>query len=287
MNNDRIINFIVTSFYENKNSHAFLVSTNNMEKAVYDIKRIVKKINCIGDKSDNCTCNICKMIETENCPDFIIVRPDGKEIRKDQIVNVMDAFSTSAFIAKYSVYLITDSDKMNVSAANKILKFLEEPEDNIIGFFLTSNISQILPTIKSRCEVFNFYYGYNDIADAFGLSGSDCDKYYPIAIDLLKKIDTEKDYVLMSLSKQYAKYDRNELDLLFDLIYKMYSFKFESIVNKEYNNDEIIGNIINNIDCSDLNVIVNRMKKIEKIILTMKGNVNKELILNRLFLEWE
>ena len=47
---------------------------------------------------------------------------------------------------------------MNDTASNKLLKTIEEPSENIIGFLLTSNIDIILPTIKSRCEILSAKY---------------------------------------------------------------------------------------------------------------------------------
>jgi DNA polymerase-3 subunit delta' len=47
---------------------------------------------------------------------------------------------------------------LNVSSANSILKFLEEPNDNIIGFYVTSNKMSVLPTIRSRCQEISMFY---------------------------------------------------------------------------------------------------------------------------------
>ena len=54
---------------------------------------------------------------------------------------------------------------MNQSASNVLLKFLEEPSDNIIGFLITNNLKLILPTIKSRCEVITINYDVNYSVD--------------------------------------------------------------------------------------------------------------------------
>ena len=57
---------------------------------------------------------------------------------------------------------------MNSAAANSILKFLEEPQDNIIAILLTTNIDKVMPTIKSRCQIislFNNEENMNDIED--------------------------------------------------------------------------------------------------------------------------
>ena len=48
--------------------------------------------------------------------------------------------------------------KMNISASNTILKFLEEPSDDVVAIFVTSNQFNILDTIKSRCQIIRLQY---------------------------------------------------------------------------------------------------------------------------------
>lgn len=54
------------------------------------------------------------------------------------------------------VFIISEADQMRVEAANALLKLLEEPPDNLMLILTTSNIYKILPTIKSRCQLFRF-----------------------------------------------------------------------------------------------------------------------------------
>ena len=62
-------------------------------------------------------------------------------------------FSTKAIETKYKIYIIHEAEKMNSSAANSILKFLEEPEPGIIAILITDNMYQLLDTIISRCQI--------------------------------------------------------------------------------------------------------------------------------------
>ena len=74
-----------------------------------------------------------------NLPSLIIIEPDGLNIKKDQILDMMEKFSTKPVFTKFNIYVIREADRFNQSSANTLLKFLEEPEDNIIGFFITNN----------------------------------------------------------------------------------------------------------------------------------------------------
>ena len=67
-----------------------------------------------------------------------------------------DTFLTIILVAIiFAVYFLINFgvEKLNVSAANSILKFLEEPADNIIAILITNNIYQVLETIISRCQI--------------------------------------------------------------------------------------------------------------------------------------
>ena len=54
------------------------------------------------------------------------------------------------------IYMIADADKMSVSAANSLLKFLEEPASDTVAILMTEQGQRILPTILSRCQVLTF-----------------------------------------------------------------------------------------------------------------------------------
>lgn len=54
------------------------------------------------------------------------------------------------------VYIIQSADKMNTSASNALLKFLEEPIPNRYAFLTTNNHSRMLDTIVSRCQMIHF-----------------------------------------------------------------------------------------------------------------------------------
>lgn len=287
MNTDEIKNVILNSFHEKKNSHAFLLSTNNINRCLEDVIAIVKKINCLKNGDESCDCNVCTTINSLTNPDFIVVKPDGKEIKKDQILNIIDAFTTKPVISKYSVYILCEADKMNASSANKILKFLEEPEENIIGFFITDKLNAIIPTIKSRCEVYNYHFGNNSILDLLEITEEEYASCYNLSFDLLKRLNGEPKFLLMADTKNIAKKERNEIDLLFKLLRKFYIIKYENIESNLYNNLEYVTPILEAIDVDDISVIVKRIKILDNIINDLNVNVNKELIINKFFLMWE
>ena len=63
-------------------------------------------------------------------------------IKKEQLLELQEEFMTKGLLTSKKIYIITDATKLNTSSANSILKFLEEPADNIIAILLADNIHQ-------------------------------------------------------------------------------------------------------------------------------------------------
>ncbi len=282
---EEIKDMIISSFHEKNNSHAFLLSTNNIDKALNDVLDIVKKVNCLGDGNDSC--NVCTTIDSNTNPDVIVVRAEGKEIKKDQILNIISSFSTKPSISKYSTYIICNADKMNDFSANKMLKFLEEPEGNIVGFFITDKLNGIIPTIRSRCEIYNYHFGNNSILDLLDINEEEYALAYDLALKLTIRLNDEPKYSLMADSKTISKRERDEIDLLFKLIKKFYVLKYENIQLNMYNDLEYVENILDSITTTDLSIIVKRIKILDNIINEMNIYVNRDLIVNKFFILWE
>lgn len=287
MNVEDNIKFILDAFHEKKNSHAFLLSTNNLEKCYNDVIRIVKKINCKNNGVDGCTCNICRTIDSKNNPDVLSVTPNGKEIKKEQIADILRMFATKPLINEYSVYIVSEADRMNDISANHILKFLEEPEGKIIGFFITDNVQGVIPTIRSRCELYNFKYGANNILSLLELSEEMFGKYYDFTMELVFKLNDSPDYALMAESKKLSSKERNEIEIILNLIRRIYKIKYENIMYGSYSDLDYAKNVLKSITTDDLKIIVKRVKLLDNIINDFNFNVNKDLFINKLFLLWE
>ena len=137
------IEYLELCVREKKLSHAFLVETNNQEELLNKIYNLLKHENLVAK------------LKIENNTDIAVIEPENNIIDKDKILNIQNKFLTISFNNTLKVYFIKSAEKMNLSASNKLLKFLEEPNENIIGILFTSDINIILPTIRSRCEIFN------------------------------------------------------------------------------------------------------------------------------------
>ncbi len=287
------INLILNSFREGNNSHAFLVETNNIDRCLNDIKYICKYINCEHNCEEEEPCQICNLIDSENNPDLIIVRPlskdsiEGRDIKTDQILDIIDVFSKKPLISKYSIYIIVGADKMNESAANKLLKFLEEPEGNIIGFLISEKPKNILSTIRSRCEYYHFKYDGDTILDLLNITQKEYDNYYKKALEFISKLNVEPKFVLMKDAKEISKMDRNEILNIFKVIYKIYLIKYENICHNLYNDNEYMKEINNYVLVNDINLVVKRIKLLDNSINDFQLNLNRDLFINNFIIRWE
>lgn len=116
-----------------KLSHAYLFDANGNDE-VYDIiYSFVKMIFCRNISDKKKINNICKRIDDSNYIDLKIIEPDGLWLKKEQILDLQNEFSKKAIEGDKKVYIIKSADKMNTQTANSILKFLEEPVDDIVA----------------------------------------------------------------------------------------------------------------------------------------------------------
>ncbi|MDQ0352637.1 DNA polymerase-3 subunit delta' [Alkalibacillus filiformis] len=102
-------------------------------------------------------CSSCKRIQTGNHPDVHFIEPDGQSIKKDQIEYLQKEFTYTGLESNQKVYILHQAEKMTTNAANRLLKFLEEPSRQTMAVLLTENIGSVLNTILSRCQRIQFH----------------------------------------------------------------------------------------------------------------------------------
>ena len=137
-------------------NHAYLFSGNfgSLEMALF----LSKSLFC-SEKNGifPCEkCRNCKLIEQEEFPDVTIIKPLNQVIKTERIRELVGQFSQSGIENQRQVFIIEQAEKMHVNAANSLLKVIEEPQSEIYIFFLTNDEDQMLPTIRSRTQIFQF-----------------------------------------------------------------------------------------------------------------------------------
>ena len=142
----------------NKISHAYIIELDNYDEDFKCVLDFVKLILC--QKKDknvaaaSCSeCNVCKQVDSGTYVDLKIIEPDGNLIKKKQLITLQEEFQNKSLLDNKRIYIINEADKLNESSANTILKFLEEPEDDIIAILVTTNRYNVIETILSRCQI--------------------------------------------------------------------------------------------------------------------------------------
>ena len=145
----------VNSLQKKQLSHAYLISGSNGAPLLDVAKFFAKSILCDDPSPLACnSCITCLRVDDDNYPDFFVFDGSKETIKKDAVATIESSFEKKAFENKgIRIYILHLIENMTIVAINSILKFLEEPGQEIYAFLTTNNESIILPTIISRCQL--------------------------------------------------------------------------------------------------------------------------------------
>ena len=117
-----------------------------------------KTINCSNPQNGFDACNECESCKAFNEQrSFNIHELDAASNNSvDDIRNLIDQVRIPPQIGKYSVYIIDEVHMLSAGAFNALLKTLEEPPSYAIFILATTEKHKVLPTILSRCQVYDF-----------------------------------------------------------------------------------------------------------------------------------
>ena len=147
----------IREFQSDRLSHAYLI-TGNPGTPLYEVAcYLAKSILCNDPDPLACeSCITCLRVEDNNYPDFIVFDGSKGTIKKEAVSMIETMFEKEAFEAKgIKIYVLHLIENMTDEATNSLLKFLEEPHQNIYAFLTTNNENSVLPTIISRCQNFH------------------------------------------------------------------------------------------------------------------------------------
>ena len=269
----------------NKLSHAYLIETNNCDACLNDLKSIIKRICCQNEYSNNCDkCNICHLIDIESFPNYILVKNEGKNIKKEQIVELKRKLDFKPIYSDNNVYVIQNVEKLNNSSSNTMLKMIEEPEDNIYCFLLTNNKENVISTIQSRCELLKVNYSNVDIFSDLGIDGEKKELYLDTLEKYLEKIEIEK-----KLSIYYNKNillkdlsDKSEIEVFFKIMFDIYNSYFRKKSGLETSENYSQFSFL---EKNSIKNLESKMNIIARCLNDMSINFNLDLFLDKFIIE--
>ncbi len=254
-------------------NHAYLIETNSSDRLSLGYSLIEKIL-----KESNIDITI---EELKRYNDLFVLSSDAQYIKKEEIINLKDELSTKSVYSGKRFYVIEEAEKLNKSSANTLLKFLEEPEDNIHAVLITNNRYSIIETILSRCQVIRFY-------DKEEISRVQIPEYYENVINFIEKLEKEKEKMIAYINYFFSKEDferKRFQDILQSMIYIYYDVlqtKVEQNIIYSVDYKEKIKEISNNLTFEELNT---RIKSIYEAINKTKNNANTKLVLDSLIIE--
>ena len=269
--NELLIKHFERNFTTNRMSHAFLICNTFYDCIKDDLEYILS--NYFFDGSKNIYDN----------PDIYIVRPSNDKIVKEDILSLQDSFKTKSLLNRNKVYIIESAEKMNSYASNALLKFLEEPEQNIYGILISSNLNKVLSTIKSRCQILMV-----DNESLFNLNEFDSN-YVNNVVNI---IDLFENYGYDSISFIYEyinkKIEKEDLKIIIKIVKYFYrdclNYLLFNTINIFVNYKDIIDKIVKK-NCEK--IIVDKLFILLKEESKLEYNVNTNLFLDNLLIELE
>jgi DNA polymerase-3 subunit delta' len=143
---------------DNHLPHALLFTGENGCGNGDFIETLAQSLLCLTPASDGMPCGHCRSCQVfaaQAHPDFARVglQEERQAILIEQIRDLNHFLGLSRSYSPLRVAVIAPAERMNVNAANSLLKSLEEPAANTHILLLTDNPGSLLPTIRSRCQV--------------------------------------------------------------------------------------------------------------------------------------
>ena len=156
---DRIIEVLHRSLRSGKTAHSYLFEGVPGCGRKKTAQTLIQALFCQVLPDDACgTCPSCRRIDGGNHPDIHLITslPDKRDISIEQLREMQHILSLRPYEAPRKACIIDPAERMSVSAANSLLKTLEEPPGNALIILLTENAGMLLPTVRSRCQLIRF-----------------------------------------------------------------------------------------------------------------------------------
>jgi DNA polymerase III subunit gamma/tau len=138
--------------------HAFLFCGPRGVGKTTNARILAKVLNCFDLSADFEPCNVCESCKAFNDnASFNIFELDAASNNSvDNIRTLVEQVRFAPQIGKYKIYIIDEVHALSSNAFNAFLKTLEEPPSHAIFILATTEKHKILPTILSRCQIFDF-----------------------------------------------------------------------------------------------------------------------------------
>jgi DNA polymerase-3 subunit delta' len=155
---DRAVHNLKQSLNKEKLHHAYLFCGPDGVGKKITAQELIKALNCdqAGPDGGCDKCPSCLKLDKQIHPDFIHLKPEGVNIRIEQIRNLSQRLAFGPALGRSRLCLLDKASDLNDPAANAFLKTLEEPPLGTLFVLLVQDPGDLLPTLVSRCVTMTF-----------------------------------------------------------------------------------------------------------------------------------
>ena len=288
----------------NKHSHAYILESNGFHDTMGFAISMAKTLFCVENIDSQ---NIAELIDTGNFPELKIIDPEGLVIKKEDIEELQYEFSKKPVYSDKKIYIINNANRLNSSSANSLLKFLEEPSQDIIAILITNNVYEMMETIISRCQIISLKEEIIDLHNIdlkerilFSLNKTEeeikeifdtenIDEYIYKVIDFINYYEKHKLDTIIYINKIWFEFYKSKeaFDIAYQIMLLYYTdilrLSCETKVNIFFEETEKMLEIVN---LSNLQSISQKIKIIMNLLKRVKQNNNLNLLMDKLLIEF-
>lgn len=309
---------VLTLFEQNRLPHALLLNgVPGIGKARL-AESIAGYVMCHQPKNQHACghCRSCELLASSGHPDLYYLHPEeaGRPIKVDQVRQLTEFMQNTAQQGGYRVVVLEPAESMNISAANALLKTLEEPGRDTLLILITHQLGQVLPTVKSRCQRLDCAVPSAEQSVQWLMAQLTIDEAEAVQLlkvvhgaplkgltfksggqqvlraDLLSSLRDmlRRRKTPLEVAEQFVKADvENVLSLILGLLSDVARVKATSEINVVRNSDmeKMIKGVAKNTTPDKIFTLMDTIQE-ELLGLKRRHNPNKQLLLERIFLDW-
>ena len=154
---EHITKTLKNAIVNNRIAHAYIFAGPRGVGKTTTARILAKSLNCLNPKEGE-PCNECEMCKAfQNSQSMDVIEIDGASNRRiEEIRTLRESVKYAPTKGQYKIYIIDEVHMLTTESFNALLKTLEEPPEQTLFIFATTDIHKVPLTIISRCQRFDF-----------------------------------------------------------------------------------------------------------------------------------